>query len=101
MTLDERISACLGEESFSRIKAYTFSDTARAVMGDGRYESVKLALYASLVGKDHGGPWKNTLAKKMYVSLKELSRETYYSFVVDAIAQNVASLIYLFNDKYA
>ena len=95
MTLENTIQRT--ESRFKKIKEYKFSDTLKSAIGEESYSNLKDNLYKKLVEERVN---KNKNPNKLYTILKEAENETYYGFTVDAVAQNLTSLIYVLNDKF-
>jgi len=81
-----------------RIQKHTFGGSYKSLVGDEQYQKTKDYLYEKLVTKrvESG---KNPSA--IYLLLKNYENTSYYSWAVDAVAQNVASLPFIINDMYA
>jgi hypothetical protein len=86
------------QNTFDRIKQYKFSDTVKLVIGMNNYSNIKNLLYEKLVTNRIAD---NKEVSKIYVLLKNYEQTPYYSWAVDAIAQNISSLPFIFNDKYS
>jgi hypothetical protein len=100
MTIASRLERIVGEERFARMRSHTFGDTARAILGEERYGTATRKLATMLDIDDTPTTLPGRAKAQVYNALRDLSHETHYEFIVDAIAQNTASLVFILNDKY-
>jgi hypothetical protein len=83
---------------FGRVKEYKFSDTLKSLIGQGNYDSLKDSLYERFYERKIND---GEVPSRFYFLLKDYNQKSYYSWAVDAIAQNISSLPFIFNDRYA
>jgi hypothetical protein len=94
VTIDSIINAGLARKA----KNYKFSDTLKFVVGKESYGNIADSLYDRFYTKKVE---KGEKPSRMYFLLKEYNQKSYYSWAIDAVAQNIASLPFIFNDRYA
>jgi len=83
---------------FERARNYKFSDSLKSLVGKERYVHMADNLYNRFYTKRVE---KGESPSRMYFLLKDYNQKSYYSWAVDAIAQNISSLPFIFNDRYA
>ncbi len=103
MTIADGLERLLGKERFDRIKSRKVSSDVRRLrrlIGERRYQRIRDSLYHFFVEDDHERGRVNHIGERLHRVLKGLEDESYYSFVVDGISLNVASLPFILNDRF-
>ena len=99
MTIADSLERLLGKERFEEVKGRKFSSDIKRAVGERRYQRVKDSLYNILIEEEYEREWMNQAGEGMYRVLRGIENESYYSFAVDGVSLNIASLPFILNDK--